>query len=105
MLKDISIGALMLILGLIALTIIGTWALFFNRPAAKYAEETRRQVYDESRSYRQGMAVDLDELCRQRKLATDEGQKAILADTIRLRSARFTGELPSHVKDCLNEVR
>ena len=92
--------------GVLVLGAATNWfGLVAGRPMAKYAEETRRQVYDESRSYQQGMAVDLDELCRERKLSADEGQKAVLAETIRLRSARYTGGLPSHIKDCLNEVR
>lgn len=105
MLKDISAGALALILGLLGLTAAILWFMFLGRPVAKYTEETRRQVYEESRAYQQGMAVDLDELCRQRKLTQDEGEKAILAETIRLRAARFTGELPAHVEECIHEVR
>lgn len=89
----------------IAFFAIITLILLWNRPAAKYAEETSRQVYEGSRTYQHGMAVDLDDLCRQRKLSTDEGHKAVLAETIRLRAARFTGELPAHVQECLNEVR
>lgn len=84
---------------------VATSGLIFSRHAAPYAEETRRRTYDQSRAYQQGMAIDLDELCRQRKLSTDEGVKAALADTIRLRSARFQGDLPYHVQECLNEVR
>lgn len=94
--------------GVIAIALLYLFAfsgLIFNRHAAPYAEETRRMTYDQSRSYQQGMAVDLDELCRQRRLATDGGIKAALADTIRLRSARYMGELPSHVQECVNEVR
>ena len=84
---------------------LSAMGLGWQRVAAPYAEETRSQTYESSRTYQHGMAVDLDELCRQRSLTADEGQKAVLADTIRLRSARFTGELPSHVQECLNEVR
>ncbi len=92
--------------GLLLLGAATNWfGLVAGRPMAKYAEETRRQVYEESRAYQQGMAVDLDELCRQRKLTDDEGEKAVLAETIRLRSARFTGELPQHIEECLHDVR
>ena len=97
-----AVGALVAVALIYAVTVSG---LLFNRHAAPYSEETRALTYDNSRTYNQGMAVDLDELCRQRKLASDEGAKAVLADTIRLRSARHTGQLPSHVQECLNEVR
>lgn len=91
---------------LLALGAATSWfGLVTQRPMAKYAEETRRQVYDESRSYQQGMAIDLADLCRQWRGATDPDLKNGLADTIRLRSDRFTGELPPFVSRCVEQVQ
>lgn len=97
-------------IGLFALTLVGLtvfigWGALIGRPVATYTEETRRQVYDQSRAYRDGMAVDLDGFCREYRFASDPGEKAVLAETIRLRTARFDGPLPSHIEECINEVR
>ena len=103
-----SEGKTMIFVGFIIILVIGALSvvgLVWNRHAAPYAEETRRQTYETSRSYNQGMAVDLDDLCRQWRTNADPVTKAGLADTIRLRSARYTGELPSHVQACVEEVR
>jgi uncharacterized protein YcbK (DUF882 family) len=83
----------------------GVMGMVWNRLASPVQEETRRQSYDQSRTYQQGMAVDLDELCRQWRTATDVQTKAGLADTIRLRAAPYRGELPPQVTRCLEEIR
>ena len=97
------IGVIVLVVavgfGLTALGLLG------DRHFQPYAEETRSQTYDSSRTYQQGMAVDLDDLCRRYHTAKDVDIKAGLADTIRLRSARYSGPLPAHVEACLGEVR
>ena len=98
-------AALWIIGAIFLLLLIGFLGWAMRALFAPAHEEIDRKVYDQSRAYQQGMAVDLDDLCRQRKLSNDDGVRAVLADTIRLRSARFNGELPSHIQECLNEVR
>lgn len=98
-------GFVGLVLIVALLFLLNGLGLLWGRQAAPYAEETRRQTFEQSATYQQGMALDLDALCRERKTTADAGGKAVLAETIRLRSARFKGELPSHIKECVNEVR
>ena len=90
---------------IVAVAVLSVVVLGLRSFLAPAHEAIDREVYDQSRAYQQGMAVELDDLCRQRKLSSDEMVRATLADTIRLRSARFKGELPSHIEACLNEVR
>lgn len=91
------------VLGALGLNMIG---LGFNRVAAPYAEETRARTYESSRAYNQGMAIDLDDLCRQWRTSTDPNQRAALADTIRLRAARYDiTKLPPQVRGCVEEIR
>lgn len=100
--KGFGFLLLLIVIFLIVLGVVGLGLRSFLAPAH---EAIDREVYDQSRAYQQGMAVELDDLCRQRKLSSDEMVRATLADTIRLRSARFKGELPTHIEACLNEVR
>lgn len=93
------------------LGIIGTIMLIalafgaFDRFFKPFEEETRRQTFETSQTYNHGMAVDLDNFCRQYRITKDANEKAILADTIRLRVARYTGELPAHIQSCVEETR
>ena len=98
-------GAFAFIVFILAMTLLGGWAAIFGREVGKYNEESRRQIYEESATYNQGMAVDLDNLCRQWRAAKTADEKAGLADTINLRSASYTGKLPKHVTACLKKVR
>lgn len=80
---------------------IGWFGLVTNRPMAKYAEETRRQVFTESQTYQEGMAQNLDTLCRE----WDKTKSPGVADSIRQRSSGYSGPLPSHIQFCIDNVR
>ena len=77
------------------------FGLVAGRPMAKYAEETRRQVFTESRIYQEGMAQNLDTLCREWRKTDDPG----VAASIRQRAAGYAGPLPAHVETCLYQAR
>jgi hypothetical protein len=91
--------------GVIAIFIlfaIGVLSLWWSRTSAPIAEETRRITYEEGASYRQGVAIDLDNLCRQWR----SNRSPAIADTIRLRLAHFDiNNLPSQVRQCVEEVQ
>jgi hypothetical protein len=78
--------------------------LIYQRHTAPYAEQTRYNTFKGSQSYQDGVAIDLDDLCRQWRTATDQQTKDGLADTIRLRSAHYSGDLPARVQECINEI-
>lgn len=97
--------AIVILLILAVSTTFGLFGLSWNRFAAPFQEETRAQTYENSRTFNQGMAIDLDNLCRQWRTTKDENEKAALAETIRLRVARYEiNKLPSQVAACVREV-
>jgi hypothetical protein len=102
---NVKLAVMAFILFIVLLLVLNVLGVPIGRWFGIQQEETRREIYETSRSYNQGMAVDLDSLCREMHTNPDAQAKAALADTIRLRSARFTGELPEHVQTCLKEVR
>lgn len=73
----------------------------FGRQVGKYNEETRRQIYEESRAYNEGMAQNLDKLC----LEWETSGNAAVAQSIRHRVSGFNGELPDHIQQCVNLAR
>lgn len=84
----ILIGGSILLFGgvLILGTATGWFGLVAQRPMAKYAEETRTQVYEQSRAYQQGLRIDLADLCRQVATTDDQQAKATIRSTIQLRA-------------------
>lgn len=95
----ISIGGLVVFLALV--TLLGGYGAFMNRTFGVYGEETRRIIQEESRAYNEGMANNLDDLCREWQVS---GNDAIAA-SIRQRSAGYKGELPEHVQECVDSAR
>lgn len=95
-------GTIVAVIGVLALIylIVGT-NLIVGREFSKFAEETRRQVFEESRSYQEGMAQDLDRLC----LEWQTTDNAAIATSIRHRSSGFKGELPTHIQECVDKAR
>jgi Flp pilus assembly protein TadB len=79
-------------------------ALRWQRVTQPYQEQTRRLTYENSQTYNDGMAIDLSELCRQMKNATDQDVKSGLAETIRLRAARYHGQLPAKTQECVDAL-
>ena len=93
----------------IAIIVLGyaltTGDMIFERHAAPYREETRRETFQNSVSMAQGTAIDLDNLCQQWKSEKDPAAKTGLADTIRLRSSLYEiDNLPSQVAACVREA-
>jgi predicted outer membrane protein len=94
---------------LVALLLLG-WAtswfgLVTQRPMAKYAEETRKEVYDTSRQYQQGTNRDVARYCEQmRDAPTASGKKAVAA-LIRSTISTYDGPLSDDNKDCVSEAK
>lgn len=80
------------------------FGLIAGRPMAKYAEETRAQVYDESRQYNQGTNRDIARYCRDMRSTTGAGAKATAA-LILTTADTFGGELNQSNTECVAEAK
>ena len=67
-------------------------------------EDARREIFEETKSYNHGMIRDLENLCLQYQALDSQSHKDAIASTIRHRKSAFTGDLPLHVKQCLNSI-
>lgn len=94
-------GLLAVILGIAIFVALGGLNLIIGREFAKFGEETRRQVQEESRSYQEGMAQNLDKLC----LEWERTGNDAIAQSIRHRVAGYKGELPDHLETCVAKAR
>jgi hypothetical protein len=101
-----TLGVLLAFAALLGLGLGTSWfGLVTHRPMAKYAEETRREVYDTSRAYTQGTVGDLRRYCAQWRHA-EGGSRDGAAELIRATYATYTGpELPADVRACIGEVQ
>lgn len=103
--KGISFGwtifAIIAVLALITFTLLGGFGRIIGREFQKFDEETRTQVMEESRTYNEGMAQNLDKLC----LEWGRGGNVAVARSIRHRSSGYKGVLPPHVQQCVDAAR
>lgn len=94
-------------LAFVGILVVGTATSWFGlvtqRPMAKYAEETRAQVYDTSRQFNQGVNRDVARYCRQWHEAPDSGKKAV-ADLIQSTLDTFQGQLTPANQECAAEI-
>lgn len=99
----IAIGAL------VALLALG-WAseahnLVFYQFWAPKREAVRREVYEQTKSYRKGSADRLSSLCGQLE-AAGESQKGLIRDQIANEFSDFsTGDVPDYLRSCLTNAR
>jgi hypothetical protein len=94
-----AVGVLLLVL---ALSVAG---LFWDRHAQPYAEETRRITYEQSQTHVDAVSIDLTDLCRQYRTATDQDAKDGFAETIRLHAEHANiNSLPAKTQECVNAL-
>lgn len=80
-------------------------SIFLYRVLGPEAEAARREVYEETKSYRDGTIRDLDNLRLQWLASTDSLHRAALASTALHRAADFPREdLPERVREWLVEI-
>ena len=98
------------VIAVIVAALGSTWIVqgndfFMYRYFAPRYERVRRQTFEQTKSYRQGMAQTLDRL-RQDYAAGNEAQRAAIADTVRHQYADLdeTG-LPPYLRSFLADVR
>lgn len=97
-----GIGALALLLALgFGLKALGLFNIQFW--GVKY-EDAHRKVYEQTKAYNHGMIRDIENLCLDAQQVESQTHKDVIKATINHRVSAFTGELPSHVKQCLNTL-
>lgn len=91
-------------------TFLGLWWLiagnefFIYKVFAPRMESVRREVFEETKSYRQGMIQDLQNMQREYILATPEQQKA-LGYIILHRYADMEDSLPADLRAFVAKIR
>jgi hypothetical protein len=101
-----ELSALMIIVSIFVaiVIVISVVTLSFNRWALPFAEQTRRDTYEQSESYNAGTQADFDQLCLELAKAPAE-QKGLWASTITHRAQRVSADVQkrftSDVKDCI----
>ena len=103
-----TIATIASVIGIIgALLLVGTATSWFGlvtqRPMAKYAEETRAQVYDTSRQFQQGVNRDIARYCREWASAEGAAKRAV-ADLIANTLSTYQGELTPANQQCAVEA-
>lgn len=67
-------------------------------------KDAHREIFERSKSYNHAMIRDLENLCIEYKKTEEVGHKDAIAATIHYRRSSFKGELPQHVRTCLNSI-
>jgi hypothetical protein len=84
---------------------LGWFGMITGRPMAKYQEETRTQVYDQSRSYQQGANRDIARYCQQMRTEPGTSGKKAIAALIRSTMSTYDGPLSPDNQDCVSEAK
>ena len=100
------IGITILVLtGITGLAIFGNALDFglFRTFAPKY-EQVRRDTFEQSQAYNEGMRRDLENLRNEYLASNDPAAKAALADTFRHRAEGYPNQLPPSLQQFLNSI-
>lgn len=100
------IGIGILAMAAVAALVIGGNVLDFGlfKTLAPRYEQARRDTFEESQAYNEGMRRDLENLRNQYVAATDPAAKAALADTFRHRAEGYPNQLPPDLQQFLNSI-
>lgn len=92
------------ILGVVLLALLTAGIFGIRKVLLPAEEQLRRDVYEESKSYRDGTIRDLDNL-RLEWLRASEVHKKAIAETARHRAADFPrADLPERIREWLSEI-
>jgi hypothetical protein len=79
--------------------------LFLYQFFAPRQEAVRRQVYEQTKSYRQGSVQRLNTLCSQ-VASADDDHKGLINDVINHEFAEWdTNDVPGYLRSCLSSAR
>jgi hypothetical protein len=88
----------------VALMISGLDFNIYKFFAPKY-EQVRRNTFEQSQAYNEGMRRDLESLRNQYLTATDPAAKAALKATFVHRAEGYPNELPADLQSFYNSIR
>jgi hypothetical protein len=78
---------------------------FLYKVFAPAQEQVRREVYEQTKSYKQGSVQRLSTLCDQ-VVSADDNHKTLLNAQIKQEFAEWnTGDVPDYLQACLNKAR
>lgn len=101
--------ALLGLVALIALLGVGLGTSWFGlvteRPMAKYAEQTRHEVFQTSAAREEGVNKGILSECLSMRSATDPAQKRALAQFIIGDAGSYEGHLTSASQSCVAEAQ
>lgn len=101
-----TLGGICLLAALLAIGLGTSWfGLVTARPMAKYAEETRREVFETSRAHQSGVNGAIVDYCLNMRSATEPTQRKALARWIINEASTLQGSLTSEASDCLADAR
>jgi hypothetical protein len=92
-------------LALLLVTAVVWFSLVAERPMAKYAEQTRKEVYDTSRQFEQGVNRDVARYCETMRSTKEQGSKQAIAALIRSEVSTYDGQLSPDNGDCVAEAK
>lgn len=101
--KNTLIAFVVAIAAIIGVYALATGNMLFERRAAPYREETRKQTYDTSRTYQQGTQMNIANWCLEMR-TKPEHAKAVAA-MIRDAAATYSGPLSSENITCIAEAK
>lgn len=97
------------IAGLALLLLVGAgtsrFGLIAGRPMAKYAEETRHEVFQTSAAREEGINKSILSECLSMRSATDPAQKRAMAQFILGDAGSYEGHLTSAAQSCITEAQ
>lgn len=91
---------------LLALGLGTSWfGLVTGRPMAKYAEQTRHEVFQQSAAREEGINKSILSECLSMRSATDAAQKHAMAQFIQADAGSYEGHLTSASQACVAEAQ
>lgn len=94
------------ILSLVLIAMLAGGGYAIRKVLLPAEESLRREVYEDSKSYRDGTIRDLDNVRTQWLGASDDLQRKALADVALRRSVDFPEDaLPEHLREWLSDLR
>lgn len=67
-------------------------------------EQVRRNTFEQSQAYNEGMRRDLESICNDYRTTNDATRKAILVQTFTHRVEGYPNQLPDYLQSCRDQM-
>lgn len=84
---------------------MGWWSLWASRPMARYAENTRHQVFQQSAAREEGINKGILSECLSMRSATDDASRRAMAKFIIADAGMYEGHLTPAAQACVDEAQ